>query len=345
MRRKADLTSRRRIVLAIGVSVVLHGLLLWGPEIRLPHFQPSLPPLTARLEALPDAMPRPKLRHKAKPTPPKPTPEPVRPIEAAPPPQTEPEVPLATNEPIPASAPVETETPVAIARNESERPPLPKQAQLTFSIYTGTSHFRVGEAVHTLDIQEGRYVLKATTTTVGLASLFKSYTLNQYSSGIYNQYGLQPELFTEERIERIATQRNAVEFDHTENRARFSHGGEVVLPPETQDILSVLYQFPPLRGIETTSVSVSNGKKIEQYQFAVGNNQEIDTPLGKLLTVRLRKLHPPNEEGLEIWLAREYRLFPVKIRFTEKNGEVSGEAVITDIRVSEEEGVRKDVTN
>ena len=61
--------------------------------------------------------------------------------------------------------------------------------------------------------------------------------------------------------------------------------------------------------------------------------------------MHLHKMHAANEEGLDIWLAREYRLFPVKLRFTEKNGEVSGEAVITDIRVSEEEGVRKDVAN
>jgi hypothetical protein len=44
-------------------------------------------------------------------------------------------------------------------------------------------------------------------------------------------------------------------------------------------------------------------------------------------------------------LAREYRLFPVKMRFIEKNGDVTGEAVITDIRVSEEQGVANDAVN
>ena len=209
----------------------------------------------------------------------------------------------------------------------------------------GTSHFHVGEATHTLDINDGRYVLKATTSTVGIAKLFKSYELNQYSNGSYGLDGLQPELFTEERIERIGTQRNAVEFDHTAQRARFSTGADMTLPPDTQDILSVMYQFPPLAHTEIVAVSVCNGKKIENYQFAIAVNETIDTPLGKMLTVHLHKMHAANEEGLDIWLAREYRLFPVKIRFTEKNGEVSGEALITDIRVSEEDGVRKNVAN
>ncbi|MFH0935215.1 MAG: DUF3108 domain-containing protein, partial [Pseudomonadota bacterium] len=105
------------------------------------------------------------------------------------------------------------------------------------------------------------------------------------------------------------------------------------------------YQFPPLQGTEIGSVSVSNGKKIENFEFEIDTDEKVDTPLGELLAVRLRKLHPPGKEGLEIWLAREYRLFPIKLRYFEKNGAISGEAVITDIRVSEEEGERNDVAD
>jgi hypothetical protein len=139
-------------------------------------------------------------------------------------------------------------------------------------------------------------------------------------------------------------QRDAVELDHDAHLARFSSGKEVALPPETQDFLSFMYQFPPLANTEIAAISICTGTKIQQYNYEISANEEIDTPLGKLLTVRLRKMHAPNEEGLEIWLAREYRLFPVKMRY-EKNGGVSFEAVITDIRVSEEEGVRKYAVN
>jgi hypothetical protein len=220
---------------------------------------------------------------------------------------------------------------------------LPQHAQLSFDVLR--SGFRGGEVIQTLDIEDGRYVLKALWRTVGFVRMVKSYERNQYSSGTYSKYGLQPELFTEEIKDSLSTQLNAVEFDHEAHLARFSHGGEVALPAETQDFLSFLYQFPPLRGLEITSMFVSNGKKIEQYQLDIASNEEIDTPMGKLLAVRLRKMHGPNEEGLEIWLAREYRLFPIKMRFIDKNGDVSAEAIITDIRVSEEEGVRKDVTD
>ncbi len=337
-------SSSRRIAFAIGASLLLHALVLWGPNIHLPDFKPVLPALTAKLEALPAA----PVKHQAK--------RKTRSAEQAktPPPQSEaPEkmaqlaasAPVAASAPAAASAPNETETLASTVNKASDRPSLPEHARLTFAIHMGKGGLRVGETVHTLDIHDGRYVLKAHTTTVGLAKLFKSYELNQYSNGSYGKDGLQPELFTEERVDRLGTQRDAVELDHDAQRARFSSGADIALPADTQDILSIMYQFPPLAGIEIAPVSVCNGRKIEHYDFEIAAGERIDTPLGKLLAVRLRKMHGPNEEGLEIWLAQEYRLFPVKIRFIEKNGTVAGEAVITDIRVSEEPGVKQYAVN
>lgn len=327
-------TPSRRISFAVGVSILVHLLALWGPDIRLPQFKSSLPPLVAKLEALPAATAKPK--RKPKPAAPKPPPEPAPQTDEQ---QTPQDVAQA------ASAPAETETPASTAEVDVARPPLPKNAQLTFAVYKGSGGFRVGEAIHTLEIDDGRYILNAVTRTVGLVSLFKSYELTQYSSGSYNKYGLQPELFFEQRKDKLTTLRYTAEFDHETQVVRFSQGGEFVLPPETMDILSVMYQFPPLAHTEIVEVSVSNGRKIERYAFEVAAEEKISTALGELLTVHLHKMHGPNEEGLDIWLAREYRLFPVKIQFIEKNGEVTGEAVITDIRVSEEEGVRSDVVN
>ncbi|MBI4809227.1 MAG: DUF3108 domain-containing protein [Nitrosomonadales bacterium] len=332
-------TPSRRISFAVGVSFLVHALALWGPNIQLPQFKSSLPPLVAKLEALPAAPAKPKRKTAA----PKPAPEPAPQAEEQPqPPQ---DAAQAASAPVATSVPAETETLASEADNEVERPPLPKRAQLTFGVNKGIGGLRVGKAVHTLEIDDGHYILHAVTQTVGLARLFKSYELTQYSSGSYGKHGLQPDQFFEQRKDKLTTLRYTAEFDHAAQVARFTTGNEVVLPPDTLDILSVMYQFPPMAHTEMVAVSVSNGRKIERYEFEIDTEEEIDTPLGRLLTVRLHKMHAPNEEGLDIWLAREYRLFPVKMRFIEKNGEVTGEAVITDIRVSEEEGVRSDAVN
>ncbi len=329
-------TPSRRIAFALAVSLLLHGLFIWGPSIRLPQSRPDLPPLMAKLQPLPAAPAKPRRAVKKQS---RPAPAPVPEVQETEPPAVPEDIPLPASSPAVAEATasaVEQAPTVTATPKQADRPLLPHRAQLTFVVNKGTGNFQIGEAVHTLEIDDGHYVLQSVTRTVGVARLFKNYQLTQYSSGSYTpQEGLQPEEFFEERAEQAGVVHTAVEFDRTAQRAHFSQGLEAALPADTQDILSIMYQFPPLADTETVSISVANSRKIERYQFEITPNEDIDTPLGRLQTVHLRKMHQPNEEGLEIWLAREYRLFPVKIRIVERNGDVSGEIIITDIRVED----------
>jgi hypothetical protein len=394
------------IVFALGISVVLHGLLLWVPNIELPQLKPSLPPLVARLESLPSGpvtartkrhtSPTPKPRTDTKLTAPS-IPADDTPLAASSVAASEvaaaasvaavdsgsaaSEVaaanPVAEARPITdtdsvansssvapassvadsssisddvaiaaASAPQTAET-LAQPGSEvvSERPPLPLRAQLVFDVYKGTGDFKIGKVTHTLERDDEHYVLQAVTETIGLAKLIKTYKLTQYSSGRYSRQGLQPEHFFEERAESSGTQRNTLEFDYSSQRALFSHGGIAILPPDTQDILSILYQMPMLAHTEVVTVSVSNGKKIERYEFEIIGKEHIRTAMGDLYTAHLRKLHRPGDEGLEIWLALEYCLFPAKMRIIARNGEVSADIVVADIRAEFEQEAKRDVDN
>ncbi len=339
-------TPARRITFALAVSLLLHGWLMWQPHIRLPRHESNLPPLLAHLQPLPAIPAKFKSKQPAR------TATPVsdsKTMEAPPPLPPEDVATTAQDETamtsmvvaasaVAAESAVAATTPSAQPTTEKapERPLLPHRARLTFAVNKGTGDFQVGEAVHTLEIEDGHYVLQAVTRTVGVARLFKSYQLTQYSSGRYVPLeGLQPEHFFEERAEKSGTQHIAAEFDWPGQRVHFSQGGAAGLPPGTQDILSILYQFPATGNAEKVSTHVSNGRKIEQYEFEVSTEDDTATPVGPLHTIHLRKLHAPGEEGLEIWLAREYRLFPVKMRIIEKNGEVSGQIAITDIRVED----------
>jgi hypothetical protein len=330
----------RRILFAIAVSVLVHGLVLWGPDIRLPVFKSSLPALTAKLEPLPTKLKKSEKKRKAATQ--KPSPKPVPVAEPVDQPKESTSSLEEDSQQIPTQ---DADRNQHSSNGEVPRPPLPRHAQLTFAVYKGAGGFRVGETVHTLDIEDGRYVLNAVTQTVGLASMFKSFELTQYSSGNYTSNGLEPDLFSEQRKDKLATLRHMAEFDHEMQIVRFAHGGEASLPAETLDILSIMYQFPLSLLSEVIPVNVCNGRKIEKYNFSYRLDEEIDTNIGKLKTVHLRKIRANNEEGLDIWLAIEYRLFPVKLQFIEKNGEVAAEAIITDIRVSEENGVRKDAVD
>lgn len=342
MTRAAD---RRHIVIALAASALLHLLLLWQMPLTLPEREPDLPPLQAKLEPLP-APPAAPPRKAAKPKPRKPKPPP--PV-AAPEPQPElvttdqaaAAVPVeATPEPQPASAVVAAEpapTPEPTAPLAPEPPPLPKHAMLKYQVRLSDDGFDVGDVRHLLEIQDGRYTLTATIRTIGLARLVKNVLYNQVSRGTITSAGFQPDYAQEDKNLDSVNQNVEMFFDHENHLLRFSTGGQTALTDDAQDRLSVLYQLSRLRlREEYLPMAVTNGRKLERYQVSIDQEEDIMTPMGKLRTLPVRKIHGPNEEGLDIWLALEYRLLPVKVVRTERDGKVNGVIVIKEIRLSDE---------
>ncbi len=331
-----------RITLAVILSLLIHGALLFGPNlVEIQPVESALPPLVARLEPLPKpAIPKPT---KPK-TPAKPRHESKAAIPAKPLPETvvvdQPDATALLNEP--AAQPVVdivTKNDVAPDITEPVKPahPLPRQAELTFHVHKGTG-IVIGEAKHRLQIDENQhYSLKMEISTIGVARFLKKFEMTQQSSGMHDSAGLNPDDFSESRATDKGDQKISARFDHVSKLLIFSNGISSALPDQAQDILSALYQFSQMQLNQSPlSMYISNGKKLERYEFEIGAEEEILTRKGKLRALPLHKVHAPGEEGLDIWLGLEYRLLPVKIRQIERNGEIAGEMVITDIRVSEE---------
>ena len=329
-------TSTGRIALAIALSVLIHVVVLFAPLARLPPAEVQLPPLTAKLEPLPRIAAKPAVPLK------KPKPKP----QFAPPPPAE--APLAgqptdnasTEEPQVNTEPPSREPDEAIAETAQEiQPahPLPKHAQLTFVAYKGTD-FKVGEMRHQLKIGDGKsYTLIVSMNTTGLASIFKTFESTLQSSGILTTRGLRPDKFSETKNTSKGKETLEANFFWKEKSLSFSNGNSVQLPEQTQDVISFLYQLSQLPlNTGVIPMYISNGKKLEHYELAVGEEEMIQTPLGWLRALPLRKVHAQGEEGQDIWLGLEYRLLPVKIRMLDRTGQIAGEMVVSEIRVADE---------
>lgn len=312
-----------RIGLATGLSLLAHFVILLAPLIELPKSEPLLPPLTARLEPLPRLAAKPAPKPESRDRPKRAAPETVRPDDIP-----------ATEEP-----PIDTQPPVAEETTAEAAPahPLPKHAELTFIASTQTG-FEVGQARHRLEIGDDKtYTIKVGTHTTGLAGIFKMFELEQQSSGTLTALGLRPARFSETRNSSRGKEALDAQFNWQEKMLSFSNGNQTPLPEQAQDIISFLYQLSQLPLDQgKLPMHISNGKKLDRYELAVGEEEEIQTRLGKLRALPLRKIHAQGEEGLDIWLGLEYRLLPVKIRQIDRNGEIAGEMVISDIRVADE---------
>lgn len=328
-------TSTGRIVLAIALSALVHAIVLLVPLVKLPPVEAPLPPLTAKLEPLPKIAAKPAPPRKPKP---KPRPAPLVPEEA--PPYAQPAESIRTEEPqidAEPQPPAVTETidkPI-----EETRPahPLPKHAQLIFVAYKGAD-FEIGEARHRLEIGDDKsYTLRVGMNTTGLASIFKTFESDQQSSGILTAQGLRPGKFSETKNTSKGKESLEAKFAWEEKVLSFSNGNSMPLLEQAQDIVSFLYQLSQLPLDKSTiPMYISNGKKLERYELAVGEEEMIQTRLGRLRALPLRKIRLQGEEGLDIWLGLEYRLLPVKIRMIDRSGQIAGEMVISEIRVADE---------
>lgn len=337
-------TAFGRIALAIAVSLLVHALMLFVPLAPLPPQELPLPPLTAKLEPLPviAAAPKPKR------APAKPRPKPAKVPVAAP--LTEP-VPDTTQPPETPASPELAETPEPKTASEPEQAveqpvvvepakpvhPLPKHAQLTFIAFQGTS-FEIGEVRHRLELRaNNRYSITVNMNTTGIAGVFKRYESMQLSSGTMTPQGLRPNSFTEVRVTSSGRENFSANFDWEAKIISFIDDTQAALPEQAQDMVSILYQLSQLPLDQRVfPMSMSNGRKLEHYELEIGEEEVVETRMGKLRGLPLRKVHGPGEEGLDIWLGLEYRMLPIMVRQIDRNGNIAGELRISDIRVADE---------
>ena len=81
---------------------------------------------------------------------------------------------------------------------------------------------------------------------------------------------------------------------------------------------------------------ITNGWKLERYTLEIGIEEMLDTPFGLLRAVPIKQVRSTSQETIELWLAPAYRWLPVRIRFFNREGEPSGEQLVSAIRVSED---------
>lgn len=311
----------QRIAIAVTLSILAHSLLLWQwPQLKFAVTNEP-PALQAKLTPLP------KPAAKARPRKPKTT-APINTIPDS----------TASGASVRHDVTTATPAPAPIPEDKVYVPPLlPKHALLRFSVQYADGTFKVGEVTHRLESRDGRYTLRAETQTTGVASIFKSYQLSQTSTGAVTKQGLRPQHYKETKTDSSGTQTVTASFDWAAQKIHFAGGRNSPLPDQTQDVLSLPYQLSQFSlNLDNLPISLSNGRKLDQYFIAIDAEETISTAMGELRTIPLRKVGGAKEDGLIIWLALEYRLLPVKMLYLDKTGKISATLVITDIRVSDE---------
>ena len=335
--------NHRPYVLALGISLLLHVLLLVGPAWTPPQrdltaesaaFDAQL--VSAPAQAVPESTPT----RTPPPAPPKPAPASAPRPAAFPPPKAPvvetaaeagaPEAVADAGSIEPAVAPVEAIPATQGVPTEAAPLPLnalPPRLDLRYQVRYGLAS---GEQTLLWVIEGERYTVTSVAAASGLTGVFYRGRFVQTSRGRITPHGVQPEEFWDQR----GNKRSSARFDEanatlTLNPAK-GEPRHFALEGGVQDALSLFFQMaltaPPKDGQLT--YTVFNGKKLRRYTYAVRGEETLETALGRLRTLHLVRVG--GEGRFEVWLAIDRHYLPVRIVRAEESG-AEGELTIRSI--------------
>jgi len=321
------------LIIAFAVSIGIHLAVLFGAEIELPT-EPKVLPIMAELRPQPKPPPLFAPVMQPKPAPEKKIKKPQRksdkPVVATPVLSVPEPTPVAAASPFvdpPASASSREPLPEQLVEPAPDAPTdalpvsvesrLPPHGIIRYRVDSGDRNFQIGVARQEWEIVDGRYKLSSVLETVGVAWLFKAYRLDMESRGLVTADGLRPENFAIRRNGKNANENAS--FDWENMTIVVGNHTEQALDKGAQDFLSFNYQLGFMRHAEAGSLlPLATGKKYSVYRLDVLGDEEIDVPAGKM---RTQHLQVPGE-SIDLWLAYDYLLLPVKIRFVDRNDRV-----------------------
>lgn len=309
------------LLAALVGSLAVHVAALFGPDI--PPFGESAEPvpLQAELKPLPAPPPVPVARPRARPRPA------AHPAHPAGHPATPAETPATET----AGSEAATDAPAAAEPapdGPAEAPPIepaamelrqPAKGVLRYAILRESPDFQIGRSEHRWEFtDDGRYRFSAVTETTGLLSIFVGLHMEYRSEGRLGPRGLQPETFRTLKNGR-ETKENA-HFDWSTASVRLDWNGKIEsVSPGAQDMLSLNYQLAYLKNPDGGArIGVASGRRYRTHELDSLGEEEIDTPLGHFRTLHLRAA---GDTLTEIWIALDRFRLPVKIRYTDRQGD------------------------
>lgn len=170
----------------------------------------------------------------------------------------------------------------------------------------------------------GTYRIESVTSSEGPLKLFLDDTVTLRSEGRVGPAGLVPLRF-QQRQARDASRDIHATFDWAGARLRSEYRGEErsePLPPGTQDRLSIMYQFMNVSSRPNeVRVAMSNGRKVELYNYRKTDEPQLMTPAGEFATVHFeRVLDGPGGGRAQLWLAKDRFHLPVRVVFMDARG-------------------------
>lgn len=211
----------------------------------------------------------------------------------------------------------------------SEKPQPFTTVETDFDVLMNHDPERVGTAkIYYSKGTDQRYELTWKVSATGFIGLLYP-DLLQTSQGNITEFGLMPTFYLYKFGEREDKSYQA-SFDWVEKSVALqsTKGTKTVVMDSDasaghiQDFLSFMYQFMFAPPLDEMQMYLTNGRKLGLYTYAFEGEETLELKFANVNTYHIQHAKTDSDEKTELWLAKDYRYVPVKIRKTEKDGTV-----------------------
>jgi hypothetical protein len=198
----------------------------------------------------------------------------------------------------------------------------PSRIEVSYDVLKGS--FKGITITETYTRTQDHYRIERVSKAVGLLAIFKPETIRETSEGTLTTKGLRPNTYIQKR--ELDTERNTrADFDWSAKHITLtgSNGSHTFpLSAGAQDLLSAMYQFMfiQLKNVTSLSFDMTNGRKVDIYDYRITQGQKVTVPLGTFKALYVASVPEPGANRTEIWLAEDHANFPYKMVITDKDG-------------------------
>lgn len=175
---------------------------------------------------------------------------------------------------------------------------------------------------------DGEYWYRSDTEAAGLISLFRDDRITEESRGHLGVDTARPLHYQYTRTGSHKQRRVSIRFDWDKNEViNMVNGSAWKMKLEPGVVDKLLYQFIIMRDLSAGKrhlrYVIADGGKTKTYHFDAQGEEVIQTPLGKMRTLKLRRYKPNSRRETTLWCAPALHFLPVKVKNVEKDDRIT----------------------
>lgn len=184
----------------------------------------------------------------------------------------------------------------------------------------------LGITQRTLKPDEGkRWIYTSHTKPEGMVSLFVADEVRERSLIEKTDHQIRPLEYEYHQTGGKKEKHHRIRFDWNDHVIQVNGTNKTLpLADNTQDLMTFQLQLmlDLQQDKQDISYTIADRKRIREYELNKAEPARIDTPLGKLSTLRLVSKKTNTENQYKLWCAEALHYLPVKVQKVENDGDV-----------------------